>query len=71
MSRSRFELALADGDGGGCVLLCPVCSNSQTRLIRAICADDGLSILLRNACGHSWRLILEKHDDELRIEAHP
>ena len=69
MSPSRLQLALADGDAGSCLLICPICNNSRTRLLRAICADDGLSIRLANECGHHWRLIFQNHEGELQIEA--
>jgi hypothetical protein len=72
MCPSRFQLPLADGDEGSCLLTCPICFNSQTHLVRANCADcadDGLSVALANECGHHWRLVLQNHGGELLIEA--
>ena len=66
---SRFQLPLADGDDGSCLLTCPICFNSRTHLIRAICADESLSVVLANECGHNWKLVLQNHDGELLIEA--
>jgi hypothetical protein len=64
----RLELLLADGDGGTCQLLCPVCANSSTRVDNLEFDAQGLKIRMRNECGHCWTLNLKQNEGELQIE---
>jgi hypothetical protein len=68
-NQRRFELPLADGDGGSCMLVCPICSNTASRIEGFASTGSVLIISIRNSCGHSWTLELIQHQDELRLEA--